>query len=169
MFTLIKRRKIYSSKWIELYVDSIKDNDINIDNFHVLHYPKESVVVLLKKGDSFLFVKALRYITKSEEIELPAGNIEDGESAIDAAKREVFEETGIMSKNLKVLGSFYPSNGMSDQIIHVVGAEYNGGNETVQKGETTEILWFSKSEIVRLIQNDTLKDGVTMAAMSFQN
>lgn len=169
MFTLTGRKKIYSSKWIELYVDSIKDDDISIDEFHVLHYLKESVVVLLKKGDSFLLVKALRYITKSEEIELPAGNIEDGESATDAAKREVFEETGIMSKNLKVLGLFYPSNGMADQIIHVISAEYDGGNETVQKGETTEILWLSKSEIIQLIQNNAITDGVTMAAMSFQD
>ncbi len=169
MFSLLKRKKIYSSKWIELYVDSIKDNDIEIDEFHVLHYPKESVVVLLKKSNSFLFVKALRYITKSEEIELPAGNIEDGESVIDAAKREVFEETGIICKNLKILGLFYPSNGMADQIIHVISAEYDGGNETVQKGETTEILWLTKSEIIHLIQNNTIRDGVTMAAMSFQN
>ncbi len=166
MYNLIKRRAIYDSEWISLYVDAIKDNELYIPEYHVIHYKKESVVIIVVKDNKILFIKAVRYISNAVEIELPAGYIENGESPIEAAQRELSEETGIVSKNIKLLYTFNPSNGMSDQIVHVIIAEHAGGTETVQKGETAGVIWLNKEQINDLIASKGIVDGVTLAALA---
>ena len=44
--------------------------------------------------------------------ELPAGKIDEGENALQAAKRELVEETGLRAKKWKKLAFFYPSPGL---------------------------------------------------------
>ena len=50
-------------------------------------------------------------------IEIPAGYIEKGENSIDAAKRELLEETGYTTDNIIMVDSYYPSFGISGERI----------------------------------------------------
>lgn len=50
-------------------------------------------------------------------IELPAGYIEKGENSIDSARRELKEETGYSTENIKQIDSYYPSLGICGERI----------------------------------------------------
>ena len=50
-------------------------------------------------------------------VEIPAGYIEKGENSIDAAKRELLEETGYTTDNIFMVDSYYPSFGISGERI----------------------------------------------------
>ena len=67
-------------------------------------------------------IRGMRYSAGRLEWEIPAGGVEKGEAIEDAARREVIEETGCTVKDLKFLYSQTPSNGMTDQVMHVFGA-----------------------------------------------
>jgi ADP-ribose pyrophosphatase len=54
-------------------------------------------------------------IGRGEQIELPAGHVEAGEAAIDAARRECLEEIGVAPDVLVPLFGMLPSPGMSDE------------------------------------------------------
>jgi ADP-ribose pyrophosphatase len=54
-------------------------------------------------------------IGRGEQVELPAGHVEEGEAAIDGARRECLEEIGVAPHALVPLFGMLPSPGMSDE------------------------------------------------------
>lgn len=73
-----------------------------------------SIVVPFTKDNQIVLVVQPRNHTKESVcVELPAGYIEKQESPVDAAKRELVEETGYTSKEMHLLDSFYQDQGCS--------------------------------------------------------
>ena len=73
------------------------------------------ILPITKEGDVVLSVESRVFTKETVDVGLPAGYIEENERAIDAAKRELLEETGYVVKeeNMKYLGSFYQDQGCS--------------------------------------------------------
>jgi len=166
----LDRTVIYESEWINLFTDRVlMPSGKVIEKYHFLDYPMESVVVVLVNADGAVcFVKSLRYTTQRVEWELPAGGVDLGESVVQAAVREVREETGFSAVEAEFLYSFNPSNGMSNQVIHIVRA---GVGEVAPLGfdtdEVLEVHWLSVSEIRGLIRDGVLADGISLTAVLF--
>lgn len=165
----IERTVIYESEYICLYTDKVRLADGTIiEKYHQLHYPKESVaVVIFNENDDILFVKNYRYTLGRPEWEIPAGGIESGENATSAARREVLEETGCELKELEYLFSENPSHSMSDEIIHIFMAKVSAENDIQDKNEISEKRWFKKNEYLDLLRMNKTKDGVSMLAILY--
>ena len=72
-----------------------------------------------------LFVRQFRYPYETVLLELPAGKLDPGENQpLEAAKRELQEETGAIGKNYISLGTFYPSAGFCDEVLHLYSVSY---------------------------------------------
>lgn len=74
----LKRRVIYESDWIDLYADTVRMPDGSIiEPYHVLHYPHNSVsVVIYNNKDEILMLRSKRYTAGGLEWEIPAGRVE---------------------------------------------------------------------------------------------
>lgn len=164
----LNRKSIYKSPWINLYIDKVLlPSGRIIEKYHFLDYPKESVVALLQNTNKeILFIKSLRYTTQKVEWELPAGSIEKGESILEAAKRETEEETGYKLNNLKLIYSFNPSTGMSNQTVHVVfGKIMDKPRINFDTDEVKDIKWLSEAEIKKLIKKRKIADGISLISL----
>ncbi|MEI7580087.1 MAG: NUDIX hydrolase [bacterium] len=166
----ISRKVLYKSKWIDLYIDKVlMPSGKIIEKYHVLDYPKESVAVLLtNKSNEICMIKTFRYTTQDISWELPAGCVEKGEEILMAAEREVLEETGFTSNNLRPLFSFFPSNGMSNQKVHVILGNvktFKGG--IIDSDEVKEVVWLSESKITQMIQKQEITDGISLLPLLF--
>ena len=76
-----------------------------------------AIILPVTKSKNVLLVIQPRVFTKrGVGIELPAGYVENGETTIDAAKRELREETGYEAEELICVGSFYQDQGCSGAI-----------------------------------------------------
>jgi len=64
-----------------------------------------------------LLVKVCRYPTGSTDWELPAGGVEADESVIEAAQREILEETGYESINHEQVYTYHPLPGISNKLV----------------------------------------------------
>ncbi|MFN4071184.1 MAG: NUDIX domain-containing protein, partial [Thermus caldifontis] len=79
---------------------------------------KPAVAVIAIKDGKMLFVRQPRPAVGLAPLEIPAGLIEPGEDPLEAARRELAEETGLAG-DLTYLFSYYVSPGFTDEKTHV--------------------------------------------------
>lgn len=99
-----------------------------------------------------------------------AGHVDEGESAEEAAYRELVEEIGIEQIKLKEIAQLYTeveeNHGYVSRIYnHIFLGEFNGdlADLTLEPSEVVEVQWFTKSEIQTMIQNDDkITEGVKL-------
>ena len=98
-------RKIYSNKYIELYEDVL---DIkNKKKIYTRARRKDySTIVPFVSNNEILVIKSYRHMVGSYQIEAPSGYIDNGETPVEAASRELKEETGYRANNIISLGSY---------------------------------------------------------------
>lgn len=83
----------------------------------VVRHRHAAAVVAVDDERNLLLVEQFRYAIQKDMIELPAGLLDSGETPIEAAKRELLEETGYKAEEWKLLTYYYPSSGVHDEII----------------------------------------------------
>ncbi len=102
---------------------------------------KPAVAVIALKESQMLFVRQMRPAVGLAPLEIPAGLIEPGEDPLEAARRELAEETGL-SGDLAYLFSFYVSPGFTDEKAYVFLAEnLREAQATPDEDEAIEVLW----------------------------
>jgi|SRR3989339_936124 len=89
----------------------------------LLTAPEAVAVVAETESGDLVLNKEYRHPTKKWLYGCPGGTIDPGESPIEAAKRELLEETGYTAASFKHLGSAYPFPANSPQRIHYVLAK----------------------------------------------
>lgn len=164
----MSRTTIYESEWINLHTDKVEFPDGRIINkLHILDYPKEAVgVVVVNDKNEVLLEHAYRYHTNEDGWEVPAGGIDKGEDIIEAGRREVLEETGYDTTQHKLIYTYNPSNGSSNQVFHIVRCNLTNAEQgAFDKNEVRETRWFTEQEIKGMIQKNEIKDGYTLSAL----
>lgn len=164
----LARKTIYESEWINLHIDKVQmPSGKIIEEYHFLDHPSEYVMaVLTNSKKELLLIKSRRYITQTLCWEFPAGTIEKKEKILDAAKREILEETGYITKNLKKIHTIHTANGMSNGTLHVITGEIKDLNQKqFDRDETQETKWFSLDELKKLIAENKILCGSTLSSL----
>lgn len=113
-----------------------------------------------------VLARQFRYAPGSWELELPAGGVEAGETPVEAALRELREETGLLPDEAVDLGMVYPSGGSTDEVAHLVAVRCAAGRVApdFDPGEQVEMLLVSRDEFEQLMANGDFRHAVGYAA-----
>ncbi len=163
----LARNIIYQSEWVNLYLDTVRfPNGLLIEEFHLLDFPRPAVTAIVEDDSgNVLFARISRYASGTTEWELPAGGVESGETEIEAARREVLEETGYTSDQYELIYSFYPMNGNANKLFHVVCCRAIEPVQEFDKNEVSETRWFTQEEVKQMIKERVITDGFTLTAL----
>jgi len=163
----LAREIVYESRWVNLYKDTVKfPNGFLIDKFHLLDFEREAVAAVMENtAGEVIFARIPRYTTGMAEWELPAGGMEVSESPLEAAKRELLEETGYTSTDHELIYTYYPMNGQANQIFHIVFCKAGERVQDYDPNEVSEIRWFSRNEIKQLLKEQKIMDGFSLTAL----
>lgn len=86
--------------------------------FFVIEDPDWVNVVAITESSEIVLIRQFRHGTGSVITEIPGGLVDDGEDPLDAAKRELSEETGYRSDNWVALGRSFPNPALQNNTIH---------------------------------------------------
>src|ERR1700722_3836780 len=88
-----------------------------------INHPGAVIIAPFLNKNTVVMMRQFRPALKKYIYELPAGTLDPNEKIATCARRELLEETGLLTKKLTKLGSIYPVPGYSTEIIHVFKAE----------------------------------------------
>lgn len=129
----------------------------------IVRHPGSAVMMAVDERERVLLVKQFRLPAEQDLWELPAGRLDPGESAIEAAKRELREETGYAAKQWKELVSFWASPGyVQEKMTIFLAQELTEGKQEPMDDERIEIRWFEKDDVGQMIRAGEIVDGKTM-------
>ncbi|HUR86677.1 MAG TPA: NUDIX hydrolase [Solirubrobacteraceae bacterium] len=79
----------------------------------------DAAAVVAHDGECVWLVRQPREALEQTTLELPAGKIDEGESPLESAKRELAEEIGREAEHWTEVKTYYSSAGFSDEAVHV--------------------------------------------------
>jgi ADP-ribose pyrophosphatase len=113
-----------------------------------------------------LLERQYRHAAQSMMWELPAGRIDDGETALTAARRELLEETGYRARQWKRILHFYVSPGFLDETMTIYLARgLTAGVAQPESDEQIAVRFIAVSEAKRMALHGRIRDAKTIAGI----
>jgi ADP-ribose pyrophosphatase len=149
-----------------------EDHVVAPDGFEIkraiVRHMGSAVMLAVDADGRVLLVRQFRLPAGKSLWELPAGRLDEGETPLAAAKRELQEETGYRARKWKKLFSYYPSPGyVSERMTVFLATNLKEGESKPMEDERIEIKWFAPAELEDLIRRNRILDGKTIAGFLF--
>ncbi|MBY0505001.1 MAG: NUDIX hydrolase [Bryobacteraceae bacterium] len=143
--------------------DVAEDDDGFEIRRNIVRHNGSAVVMPVDEADRILLVRQYRLPAKQKLWELPAGKIDEGETALAAAKRELREETGLRAKTWTKLAAYWASPGFLEEKMNLyLATGLTQGESEWMEDERIETRWFPWAEIDGLIAGGKMNDGKTL-------
>ena len=160
----IKKTKKYKGKNINIALYETKLNGTRISQEIVEQ--GNVVAVLAIDDDEAILVNEFRYPV-GYVLEIPAGNVDKGETSLKCAQRELLEETGYKAKKFEHLIKFFPKLGYNTQIIDCyVATELEKTSEpNLDEDELITVKKIKFRKLLNMINNGKIYGSYTICAV----
>jgi len=163
---LTNRKSIYDGQIINVKVDTLSLPNGHKVERELVQKSNAVVMVPIDNNDNVLLVRQWRQPADQALLEVPAGNIDGDESADDCAQRELQEEIGYASRNLRALGGFWTTPGFCDEFMFVYLARDLVESKLPEDlDEDIQVEHIPLSRIPQLIRLGEIIDAKTIAAL----
>jgi len=165
---IIAKRTIYGSNWVSLHHIDVRLRDGQVmRDWHLIDFPQQAAgIVPLGDDGRILMIDQFRFTTGRRTWETPGGRLDANENPLEAARRELREETGHAAETMEFLGPYYPSSGSSNQVFNIFLAR--GVKKVGEITDTNEVLgarWFTPDDVRKMINNHEIIDGMTLTGL----
>ena len=143
--------------------------DGEVRDFYILEMPDWVQVIALTTDEAFVMVEQFRPGNRAVTIEFVAGLVDPGESPVEAAVRELEEETGHCGGEAEAIGWLFPNAALQNNRLHIVVVRdcRPTGDRDEDPGEFIRPTTRSPGEIDALIADGSFKDAYGIVAWDF--
>jgi ADP-ribose pyrophosphatase len=158
--------KIFSGRIIDVDVEKIELPNGSVMELEVVRHPGGAAVVALDDKDRICLLRQYRPAIDDWLWELPAGKIEDGESPLTTAQRELAEEAGLAAARWEELGCILSSPGVFTERVHLYLARgLSPVADTPHPDEVFELHWIALREAWLQARDGIIGDAKTVIAL----
>lgn len=166
----LSTRQAYDNPWISVREDKVVRPDGAEGIYGVVHFKNRAIGVLAVEGEEVYLVGQYRYPLGEYSWEIPEGGCPEDEDPLDAARRELEEETGLRARNWRRLGEAHLSNSVSDELaIWFLATGLTQGERSPEGTEQLNVRRVPFAEALRMALRGEIKDSLSLLAiMHFQ-
>lgn len=135
--------------------------------FYVVELPSWVNVVALTDEGEMLLVRQYRHGTDAVTLEIPGGNVDPGESPLEAAERELREETGYVCERWHEIGMVEPNPAIQDNRCWTylgTGARPAAAQDP-DEHEELEVVRLPRDAVDARVDDGTITHALVVAAL----
>jgi ADP-ribose pyrophosphatase len=156
-------RLAYEGVFLKVFEDRVRCPDGHIAPREYLRHPGAVMMIPLLNDGRLVLERQYRYPLRKSFIEFPAGKIDEGESLLGCAQRELLEETGYRASEWTYLGDFHNAIGYCDEKIYVYLARGLALDAAgTDDGEVLEVFTATLEQLLDWIRDGTVTDVKTI-------
>ena len=157
---------VYRNPWLALREDKVIRPDGAEGIYSVVEMRPSCGIVAINDDGQIALVGQWRYVHNKYSLEIPTGGSEQGETPLDAAKRELLEETGLTAGDWTALGSVDNSNGVTTDVAYLfLARNLTAGDSIPQDDEQVELRWMPFVDAVLSVMKGEITESVSVAGI----
>ena len=167
---LKKPHIVHSGAFMDVREDEVELPNKKPGKRLYVDHPGGAAVLAITPEKKVIMIKQYRYAVGTYLYEIPAGKNDDQDDPILTARRELAEETGYGSNDIKLLTRIYPTPGYSNEIIDIFIAQNAYELSDKINGDDDEYITveiFDQNEIKKFIETQKIIDAKTLIALQY--
>jgi ADP-ribose pyrophosphatase len=134
--------------------------------FQVIRHPGGVGVLPLHDDGTVTLIRQARPAVAASLLEIPAGRLDPAESTEECGRRELREETGLESGDLRPLGAIHSSPGVFDEVIHLYLARTLTQHAPApEEDEFLEPVRLPLADALQMARDGRISDAKTIIAL----
>ena len=165
---IVKSDYLFRRPWLTARRDTVRLPDGRVNpEFYILEYPDWVNVIAITGDGEFVMIEQYRHGLSDVFIELVAGVVEKGEPPIEAAKRELLEESGYGKGEWELLSVISQNPSTTTNLTHCYLARNveKISEQRLDANEDISVRLLSEKEVMALLMNDEIKQALMAAPL----
>lgn len=163
----LERNLVANGAIIDYYQDTMQIPNGNVVKWDLIDHKGAAAVVAVRDDGKLLMVRQYRNALERETLEIPAGGLNGREEpTIEAAARELQEETGYSSTDLELLNSIYTTVAFCNEKIDIyLARNLTRGNQHLDEDEYIDVEAWSLDDLMQMIFESKIQDSKTICGI----
>jgi 8-oxo-dGTP pyrophosphatase MutT (NUDIX family) len=163
--------EVYKDAWLTIKRHTTSDGEAE-GSYTTIERQDASIVVATPDDlKHVVLVEVGRFPIERMSLEFPAGGVDGDEKPIEAAVRELSEETGLAVRECRQIGSIFPLPGLTSQRVFVYRCDIfdfpeKGEGREKHDADIASVRLVAWSEVMEMVRLGEISDGLTLSAIA---
>lgn len=164
--TFVSKKTVWRGRAVDFRVDTVRLPNGKKATREYLDHPGAVGVVPFLNKDTVVMVRQYRHPVGEVTLELPAGKLDKGESALTCVKRELAEETGYTARKITRLVQYWPTPAFANEVLHLYVAQgLTAGRMNTDDDEFLQCVRVPFKDALAMALDGRIKDSKTIIGL----